>query len=173
MSSNNTPSTPKDAPTAVNPVSMARFRRQSWWQIIFPVVFATLIGVGLVVLVALGGPDVAAVVADYSLVLILLLNLLFAVTFIAIFVVLTVILIKAIKFLPPYTNVAHESVQGINTWVDDQTTKVAGWVITAKSVMTGLTLYLETQGIIPDQKNSENGNKSGEQETLQTKETES
>lgn len=140
--------TPRLRPTAINPETLARTRRETWWHITFPVAAMALLGVAAVVLVALGGPEVASVVAGYSLILISLLGLIFGLLGLIIFVLLTYMVLKAIGFIPPYTYIAQQNMSGVHRWVDQTTNRIAGAVITAKSVLSGVTLYMQQQGIL-------------------------
>ena len=77
MRTNNQPGPPKRSPPDErNPETAARFRREAWWQITFPVLAATVISMALVVLViVLGQQDITSIVADYSLILFIIPNL--------------------------------------------------------------------------------------------------
>src|SRR5512138_2678207 len=61
---------PRFSPTARNPKTEARFRRQSWWQITFPVLAVTVLVLGCVVgLFFMTGTPGVSVIADYSVIL--------------------------------------------------------------------------------------------------------
>jgi hypothetical protein len=76
---------PAETPPEVNTETVARFRRQAWWQITFPVLAVTLLAVaGVVLLIVLGGPAAVSIVADYSLWLLIALGMVIAVVPLAI-----------------------------------------------------------------------------------------
>lgn len=152
MSDNTSPdATPKGPPTARNPVTTARFRRESWWQIIFPVLVMTLLSVAAVVLlIVLGGPGGASIVADYSLILVIIPNLVIGLAAFLLLGGLAYLLTRLVGSIPPYANLAQEGMKQVYRQVDKVTNQIAGAVITVRSVMTGISIFLREQGITPD-----------------------
>lgn len=144
-------SPPSRRPTAFNPETARRFRREAWWQVTFPVVAVSLLAVAAVVLVlAVGGPGAASVVADYSLILLAIPNLIGGLVVLAIFAGLAYLFSALIRSTPPYTFVAQDFMKRVYEWVDRQTDRIAHTVILARSALAGLQFYLKQQGFIPD-----------------------
>jgi hypothetical protein len=139
---------PKGPPTARNPESTAQFRREAWWQITFPVLIVALLSIGAVVLlVVLSGPTGASIVADYSLILVIIPNVVAGLIVLLLLGGLIYLLARVIRTLPPYTNVAYESVKKVHGWVDKITDRIAGAVIAIRSVLAGIDFFLKAQGI--------------------------
>ncbi len=138
-------------PSAFNPETTARFKRETWWQITFPVLAVTLLAVAAVVLViVLGGPAGASLIADYALILIVIPILIAGLVVLGVIVLLISFLARLIGNVPPYTFVAQDFMQRVYRWVDDQTNRVARVAIVIRSTLTGITLYLKQRGFIPD-----------------------
>lgn len=138
-------------PETGNPRTLARFRREAWWQITFPVVLVAVLSIGgLVYLLLRGGPPAVSIVADYSLILLIILALVAGlIGILAVFGLIYAVSLL-IQKTPPYTYAVQQLVEKIYRWVDKQTDRIAGVVITARSVLVGINYYLRTQGIIPE-----------------------
>jgi hypothetical protein len=137
-------------PPTGNPRTQERFRRQSWWQVVFPVVVVSALSVAaLVLLLVLGGPGGVSVVADYSLVLLVILALLGGLLVLALLGGLAYLITRLIGTIPPYTYAVQTTMQQVYEWVDRQTDRIAQAVITARSAMAGVEYYLRKQGIEP------------------------
>ncbi|GAB4470969.1 MAG: hypothetical protein Kow00124_07620 [Anaerolineae bacterium] len=144
-----TPGT-KPRPTERNPETTARFRREGWWQIIFPVIVVSLIAVGLTVLVIVGvGADGTSVVADYSLILLLFPMILCGLPAAILLFWLISLLGKGLVGVPPYAFSAQQAMKRIYEAVDRATDRAAAAIITLRSVMTGLVAYARARGVPP------------------------
>ncbi len=126
-------------PPQGNPETLARFRRETWWQVTFPVLLVALLAIAaLVLLIVLGGPAAVSVVADYSLALLVILALLPILIVFALAAGLVYLVSLLIRKVPPYTHKAQQFVQRASDWVDQQTDRLAGTVITIRSALAGL-----------------------------------
>lgn len=132
-----------DAPPATlghgNPLTQARFRRQSFAQIALPVIATAVVGVaGVVLLIVLGGPPAVSVVADYASILLIVLALLPLLILLGVFGGLAYLLIKAIGGTPPLAFKVQVFLQRIHDVVDEATDRVAGVVIEVESRLAGM-----------------------------------
>src|SRR5574341_2520524 len=116
--------------------STLRFRRQSFWQIIFPVIVVALLALGAVVaLYLVTGKTGTSVVADFSLILVILPACLLVVVFLVINVALIVLLRLMITRIPRYTNAAQRKMQGTHVGVDSFANKLTSGVLSALAVL--------------------------------------
>lgn len=153
MSANNQPDLPqRSPPTERNPETTARFKREAWWQITFPVLVATVISIVLVVLLFVLGQssDDTSIVADYSLILVIIPNLVFGLIVLVLTIVLIYFIAKLIRGIPPHTYSAQQRVDRVHKWVDEGTDRLAGVLITVRSFSVGINTFLKAQGITPD-----------------------
>lgn len=142
---------PEQAPAGLTRESIVRFKREAWWQVTFPVVVVAILSVaGLVLLIVLGGRDSISVVADYSLVLLLIPVLLGGLLILALGAVLIYVISALIRAVPPYTGIAQQRMEQIHRKVDEITDWIAGIVISARSLLAGLNVYLRQAGAMPD-----------------------
>jgi hypothetical protein len=136
-------------PTERNPVTTARFRRESWWQIQFPVLLVTLLAVGAVVSLAIwGGADAIHAVSAYSLILLLIPVLVVVLLLVGIGGALVYLMFKLLRLLPPYANLAQMELEGVHQWVDKATNRLAGGLIAVRSTMAGINTYLRREGYL-------------------------
>jgi hypothetical protein len=132
------PPAPAETPPEVNTETVARFRRQSWWQVTFPVLFITLLAVaGVVLLIVLGGPAAVSIVADYSLWLLITLAMAMAIIPLAIAGGLAYLMFKLIAGTPPITYKVQAFMEKVYKGADDITDRIANVVITVRSVLVG------------------------------------
>ncbi len=140
----------RPSPRRVRSKSLARFRRESWWQVTFPVIAASVLALAAVALViVLGGPQAASVVADYSLILVILANLILGLVSLVVLAGLIYLITALLQATPPYTNAAQQFMERVYRWVDRQTERIARVVIVIRSTLVGINTYLRSQGIIP------------------------
>ncbi len=131
--------------------SLARFQREAWWQVTFPVVMAAVLALAAIALViVLGGGQAASVVADYSLILLILANSVLGLILLAVLGGLIYLVNALLRATPPYTNAAQQFAERIYRWVDKQTDRIAHVVIVVRSTAVGISTYLRRQGIIPN-----------------------
>jgi len=136
-------------PTERNPVTTARFRRESWWQIQFPVLLVALLAAGAVVSLAVwGGADAIHAVSAYSLILLLIPALVVALLLVGIGGALVYLMFKLLRLLPPYANLAQQELEGVHRWVDQATNRLAGGLIAVRSTMAGINAYLRREGYL-------------------------
>ena len=140
---------PSGPPTERNPVTTARFRRESWWQIQFPVLLVALLAVGVVVSLAVfGGADAIHAVSAYSLTLLLIPALVAALLLVGIGGALVYLMFKLLRLLPPYANLAQQELEGVHQWVDQATDRLAGGLIAVRSTLAGINTHLRREGYL-------------------------
>jgi hypothetical protein len=107
--------------------SLTRHRRESFWQIIFPVLLVLLILLGAFVLVVLSGTAGISGVADLSLILASIPLLVAGLLVLAVFVGL----LLGVGWLLSRTQVATRFAQDISARVSDVVQKVMGFITNA------------------------------------------
>src|SRR5262245_12483464 len=131
--------------------STRRHRRESFWQITFPVVVLALIFIGLTVaLYVTRGPQGLSVAADYDAVIVIL-----PMCFLGL---LTVVLIGAIIFgvvwiqgkIPPYTNRAQRIAGMAYRYVDKAMDMITSFAIGGFAIIGGFINTLQKWGIVPE-----------------------
>lgn len=136
-----------------NAESLKQFRKESWWQIVFPVLLVSALAVAaLVMIVVLGGAASASIVADYVLVLLIILGLFAGLITFVIMALLAFLVSKAIGGIPPYTQAAQGYMQIAYKWVDKQTSRIADVVIVFRTSLFAIEMFLRQRGIIPEEK---------------------
>ncbi len=132
------------SPTARNPKTEARFRRQSWWQITFPVLVVTILLFGCVAgLFFMTGVPGLSVVADYSVILLSLPTIIIGLIVLIVTVALIYLVMILLRRIPPYTFVAHQYFDKVHDTVVGFTKKITGAVIGFLSVLSGISLFLK------------------------------
>ncbi len=127
-----------------NPVTEARFRRQSWWQITFPVLAVTvLLLAGVVGLFLMSGTPGFSIMADYSVILVSLPALVAGLVLLIVMVVLTYLVMILIRRIPPYTYVAHQYFGSIHDTVVGLMDKLTRAVIGFLSIISGVSRFLK------------------------------
>lgn len=130
--------------TARNPVTEARFRRQSWWQITFPVVAVAILLVGCIVgLFFMTGAPGVSTVADYSVILLSFPAIIMCLVVLVVTVALTVLVMILLRRIPPYTFVAHQYFGRVHDAVAGLMGKITGAVIGFLSIVSGISLFLK------------------------------
>jgi hypothetical protein len=137
-------------PVNRNPETAARFRRQSWWQITFPVLVVVLLSIAAVVLLfLLSGSEGTSVVGGYSLILVIIPVLIGGLVVLGLLVLLTHWIGRLIKAIPPYAYKTQQGTDRVYRWVDKATDHIAGIVIAVRSTLVGINVFLRERGIIP------------------------
>lgn len=132
--------------TEGNPVTLRRHRREAWWQITYPMLMMVALAVaGLVLLIVLGGPPAVSVVADYALALLVVVSVLPLLITLALAVGLVYAVTALIHSAPPYSYKGQQIAQRVYKWVDAQTDRLAGIVITIRSALIGISTFLRQQ----------------------------
>jgi hypothetical protein len=132
------------SPTARNPVTEARFKRQSWWQITFPVVAVTILLLGCVVgLFFMAGAPGVSVIADYSVILLSFPAVIIGLVVLVVTVALTYLVMVLLRRIPPYTFVAHRYFDSVHNKVASLMDKITGAVIGFLSILSGISLFLK------------------------------
>jgi hypothetical protein len=131
--------------------STIRFRTQSFWQIIFPIVAVTLVLlVGVVLLYLSAGAPGTSIVADFSLMLLTIPFFLAGLLVLAILVGLIYGVAWAIRTMPPYTNAAQRGMKQVYLAVDRATTQAAMMLIGGLALLGGLSQTIRRLGIVPE-----------------------
>lgn len=131
--------------------STLRHRRESFWQIVLPVVLVALIFIGIVIaLYITQGAAGVSVAADYSLALVILPScmtglILFAITGGLIFGIAWLV-----QRIPQYTHTAQRGMNSVYTTVDKFTDQLTGFFIGAAATMGGFVNTMEKWGIFPN-----------------------
>lgn len=127
-----------------NPITETRFRRQSWWQITFPVLAVAVLLLGCVIglFLVVGVPGVS-VTADYSVILLSFPTLIIGLVVLILTVALTYLVMILLRRIPPYTFVAHQYVEKVHSAVVGLMNKITGAVIGFLSILSGISLFLK------------------------------
>lgn len=143
---------PQQFEPKVEPIVDARYKRQAWWRVTFPVVLAAVLAVVfLVLLIVLGGPTAISVVARYAtILLVVLLGFPLLLVTLGLFGGLVWMMSKALEKTPPYTRKAHDFVGNVYRFTDDATDRVVDVVINTRSTMSGVNTALRELGIKTD-----------------------
>ncbi len=124
--------------------SVRRHRRQSFWQITFPVLAVTLLLVsGLVVLFLTRGGSGTAIVADYALMLLVLPLMLAGAVLAAAVIALTYGTVWIINRVTPLTNQAQYAMQDAYQFVENITGKIASMMIGAAAALNGMVAFVQ------------------------------
>lgn len=133
-------------PTARNPKTRTKFRRETWWQIVFPMIVVT---VGLAAcaagIFAARGEMGLSVVADYSLILLIIPVLLGGLIVLAMVVVLIYLAGLALNKLPPYAYLAQRSASAVQARVVGIANAITGFVIGLRALVDGITRFIQEQ----------------------------
>ena len=141
----------RSRPTERNPETLARFRRQTWWQITFPmIVVVVLLLSGVAGLFFWRGAGGVSVVADYSMILLILPLLVVGLIAFAVMIGLIYLVMQAMRLIPPYTYVAHKATFSVRDHVVSIANRITSFVIGIRSFLDGIGHYLKARGFVPD-----------------------
>ena len=148
MSEQVSPAPPRSRPTERNPATTARFHRESWWQIYFPLLVMALLSIAAIVLLAVLGSQNGAVsvVGDYALMLVIIPILVGGLVVLVLLFGLIVGVAKLVHGMPPYANVAQQGVHNFSKKVEQVCDRITGVVINIRSVLAGVEMYLKHRG---------------------------
>ncbi|MBN1428617.1 MAG: hypothetical protein JXB07_09530 [Anaerolineae bacterium] len=136
---------------ACNPKTTARFKRQAWWQITFPVLaVAVLLLGGLGALFFLVGTPGVSVTADYSIILLSIPMLVLGLVILVIIAASTYLVMLLIRLIPPYTFVAHGYFQKTRDVIVGFMGKITGALIGLLSLISGISLFLKQYTNVAD-----------------------
>ncbi len=141
----------RNRPTERNPKTLARFRRESWWQITFPmiVVVVLLLG-GVAGLYLWRGSKGVSVVADYSLILMIIPMLVVGLVGLGVVIGLMWLVAQAMNWIPPYTYIAQRTTFDIRDRVSSVAKRITGVIIGFRSFLDGILRFLRQRGYIPE-----------------------
>lgn len=126
-------------PTERNPKTAAKYKRESWWQITFPMLLVTLLMAGcLVGLLFWSGEVGVSIVADYSMILLGLPMLIVGIALAAVIIALTVLVGQGMDKIPPYTYVAQKFVVNIQHHVSNVAQTINNVIISIRSFLDGI-----------------------------------
>jgi hypothetical protein len=141
----------RNRPTERNPKTLARFRREVWWQITFPMILIVLLMLGgLAGLFFWRGEGGVSVVANYSMILMIIPMLLVGLVVLAIIIGLIYLVVRAIDLIPPYTYVAQKATFSVRDQVKGVANRITGFVIGIRSFLDGIVRFLKERGFVPD-----------------------
>ena len=141
----------RNRPTARNPKTLARFRRESWWQITFPMIVTVLALLGGVAALYLWrGSSGVSVVADYSLILMIIPMLAVGLVGLGAVIGLIYLVALAIRWIPPYTYVAQKTTFDVRDRVASVANRITGVIIAFRSFLDGIMRYLKQRGFVPE-----------------------
>ncbi len=121
-----------------NPVTFPRHRRQSFWQIIFPIILGGIVLIALGVLITLGpNQQVSRWGSISTIILILPLFLMLLIAF-AIFGGLAYGLARLLRILPAYTHMAQIYTDHFGKMIQNFADKIVQPIITVKSGFAGI-----------------------------------
>ena len=138
-------------PIERNPKTRAKFQRETWWQITFPllvtvcVIFACTVGVFL-----FSGPQGTAIVADYAVILLTLPTLLSGLVIIFSFAGCIYGVLLLIASVPPYAFVAQKVLNNVRDQVVSLSGKITGAVIGILSFVAAISTFLKKHGIVSE-----------------------
>lgn len=141
----------RTVPKARNPRTTAKFRREAWWQITFPMIVVTVLLLGCVVgLAFLGGSQPVSVVADYSLILLSIPALVLGLVALAVPIGLIYLIMLAMRYIPPYTFIAQKGMFAVQSKVQEIANSITGFIIGIRAVIGGIISYIREKGFIPE-----------------------
>lgn len=126
--------------------SVKQAHREAWLQIYLPVIIVALLAIGAMIWLGVGGTIAdASVLADFSLVLVILPSCLLGVFVLGAFVAVTIGIVRLVQGIPPYTGKVHQFMKRIYERVDAITDRIAGVFITVRSFLAGLEALIKQQ----------------------------
>jgi hypothetical protein len=138
------PSPPPRKPLA----STRRHRRESFWQIVFPVIFVSAVVIGLITaLFVVGGAARTSIVADYALILTMLPWLVVGLLIFVVFAALIYGIARLTKAIPPYTNEAQYIMQQVAFYVSMAMDRVTGFFIGVAAAINGIANFVQKQAV--------------------------
>ncbi len=149
----NLPSPPPRRPLE----STRRHRRESFWQIVFPVIFVAALVIGLITaLFVVGGSARTSIVADYALILTILPWLLIGLVIFGVFAGLIYGIVRLTKAIPPYSNEAQYVMQRVYFYVSFGMDRVAGFFIGIAAALNGIANFVQQQAMNGNGRSDEN-----------------
>ncbi len=131
-------------PTGRNPRTEARFRRESWWQITFPMIVVTLLMLGCIAgLLTLSGAQGVSIVADYSMILLILPMLVLGLVILGLAIGLIYLVNQGIDKLPPYAYVTQKAVFSVQRRVEGIAKAITGAIISIQSFVEGILRFIQ------------------------------
>jgi hypothetical protein len=135
-------------PKARNPKTHARFKRESFWEITFPMLVVLFVLIGLVaLLIVLAGGSGTSIVADYSLILLFIPLVIMGMPIIALSIWLVTLILKAFNLIPPYTYVAQKGILDIRERVDHISKSITGLIISIQAFFGSIGQFLKEHGL--------------------------
>lgn len=125
--------------------AFGRHRKQTWWAIVFPVLIAALIILGIAILTTLASSDTVIRYSDISLIFLILPAAAITFVVLVLFVGLIYLLVRLTGALPHYAAVAQRGLHQATSFLKSLSDKAASPVITVESVMAGLQSLFNRQ----------------------------
>jgi hypothetical protein len=136
-------------PVERNTQTQAKFQRETWWQITFPLlvtvclIFACTFGVFLA-----SGPQGTTIVADYAVILLMLPTILAGIVTILLLGGCVYGVLFLIASVPPYAFVVQKAFNRVRDQVVGLSEKISRAAISILSFMSAISIFLETHGIV-------------------------
>ncbi len=125
--------------------AFARHRKQTWWAVVFPVLIAALIILGIAILTTMAASDTLIRFSDISLILLILPTATVTLVVLVLFIGLIYLLMRLTGALPHYAAVAQHALHQATSFLKSLSDKAASPVITVESVMAGLQSLFNRQ----------------------------
>ncbi|MEP7358272.1 MAG: hypothetical protein ABI847_13585 [Anaerolineales bacterium] len=128
----------RSAPRRRNPVTRAKIRQDTLWQMLVPLAVALLVFIVLMVLVILpGGAAVRSPLADVSLMILIIPSAIGALLVLALLLGLNYVLFLGVTRLPPYFKIAQDWVAMLADRIQTGAKSVSDVVLKIRSTLAG------------------------------------
>jgi hypothetical protein len=145
---------PEPLPTLPPLESTRRFKRQSFWQITFPIVALILLLMGGVsMLFFTPNREGLSIAADYGLILLILVALLVGLPIIGFVVALIYGMAWVNRKVPPLTNSAQRTMQGVYLTINEIMGKISSFLIGLFAAINGVANSIQKWGGLASQSN--------------------
>lgn len=131
-----------------NPLTKKQSQRETFWQIVLPVVVVALIAIALVVLLLVQERFAeAAVLSDYIMIWLLFFLVISGLPLLLLLVGMSSLTKKGVNTIPEVTFKGQKALIRIEKWADEFTDSIAGALIRIKSIVTGVKRGIGTDPI--------------------------
>jgi hypothetical protein len=146
--SNPSPTSEWTIPKERNPKTHAKFKRESFWQITFPMLIVVLVLVGMIaVLILQTGGSGVSVVSDYALILFFIPIFIIGLLAVALNIWLIALILKAFNLIPPYTYIAQKGLLDVQGKVETVSKSITGFIISIQAFFGSIGQFIKEHGI--------------------------